>query len=68
MLEGLDKILLGISLWLTLKESNDQVAYEALIARISLAAKLGVKTLLVQSDSQLVVGQVHAEFRNLNRN
>ena len=42
--------------------SNNESEYEALVAGVELALAVGADNLLIQSDSQLVVGQVNAEF------
>ena len=44
--------------------SNNESEYEALIAEVELALAVGANNLLIQSDSQLVVGQVNAEFES----
>ena len=44
--------------------SNNESKYEALLPRIELAAAVSADKLLVQSDSQLVVGQVNEEFES----
>ena len=44
--------------------SNNELEYETLLSRIELAAAVSTVKLLVQSDSQLVVGQVNEEFES----
>ena len=44
--------------------SNNESEYEALIAGVELALAVGADNLLIRSDSQLVVGQVKAEFES----
>ena len=44
--------------------SNNESEYEALIVEVELALVVGANNLLIQSDSQLVVGQVNAEFES----
>ena len=44
--------------------SNNESEYEAIIAGLKLAAALSANRLLIQSDSQLVVGQVNEEFES----
>ena len=44
--------------------SNNQSEYEALIVGLDLALAVGAHSLLIRSDSQLVVGQVNAEFES----
>ena len=47
----------------TFKVSNNQAEYEALIAGMLLAKELGARSLLVNSDSLLVTGQVTGEYQ-----
>ena len=44
--------------------SNNESEYEASIAGVELALAVGVNSLLIHSDSQLVVGLVNAEFES----
>ena len=44
--------------------SNNESEYEAMIAGLELTLVVGANRLLIQSDSQLVVGQVNAEFES----
>ena len=44
--------------------SNNESDYEALIVGLELALAVGVDSLSIRSDSQLVVGQVNAEFES----
>ena len=44
--------------------SNNESEYEAILAGLELVAALSVGKLLIQSDSQLVVGQVNEEFES----
>ena len=44
--------------------SNNESKYEALLSEIELAAAISVDKLSIQSDSQLVVGQVNEEFES----
>ena len=44
--------------------SNNESEYEALIAGVELTLTMGVNSLLIHSDSQLVVGQVNAKFES----
>ena len=44
--------------------SNNESEYEALLFGIELVASVSADKLLVQSDSQLVVGQVNEEFES----
>ena len=44
--------------------SNNESEYEAILAGIELAATVSTDKLLIQSDSQLVVGQVNAEYES----
>ena len=42
--------------------SNNESKYEAILAGIELATALSANKLIIRSDSQLVVGQVNAEY------
>ena len=44
--------------------SNKKSKYEAILAGIELAATMSADKLLIQSDSQLVVGQVNEEYES----
>ena len=44
--------------------SNNESEYEAILAGIELAATVSADRLLIQSDSQLVVGQVNEEYES----
>ena len=44
--------------------TNNESEYEAMVARLKLTLAMGDDNLSVQSDSQLVVGQVNAEFES----
>ena len=44
--------------------SNNELEYEAMIAGLELALAVGANSLLIRSDSQLVVGQVNAKFES----
>ncbi|XP_068476567.1 uncharacterized protein [Phaseolus vulgaris] len=63
VLEGPDGVLIEQALRFAFKGSNNQAEYEALIAGMLLAKEMGVRNLLVKSDSQLVTGQVLGEFQ-----
>ena len=43
---------------------NNESEYEAILARIELSATMSADKLLIQSDFQLVVGQVNAEYES----
>ena len=49
---------------LVFSASNNESEYEAILAGIELAAVVLVDKLLIQSDSQLVVRQVNAEYES----
>ena len=49
---------------LSFNASNNESEYEALLSEIELAASVSANKFLVQSDSQLVVGQVNEEFES----
>jgi len=55
-------VLIEQALRFAFKASNNQAEYEALIAGMLLAKEMGVQSLVVKSDSQLVTGQVTREY------
>ena len=57
-MEGLEGIVIKHSLCFNFQLTNNQAEYESLIIRLKLAKDLGVKSLVLKSDSQLIVGQV----------
>ena len=42
--------------------TNNKVEYEALLTGLSLAKALEAKNLIVQADSQLIIGQVKGDY------
>ena len=42
--------------------TNNKAEYEALLTRLSLAKALGARNLIVQADSQLIIGQVKVDY------
>ena len=42
--------------------TNNKVEYEALLIGPSLAKALGAKNLIIQADSQLIIGQVKGDY------
>ena len=44
--------------------SNNKSEYEVILTRIELAATVSADNLLIQSDSQLVVGQVNVDYES----
>jgi len=63
VLEGPNDILIEKSLHFAFKTSNNQAEYEAILADLSLACKVGVKTLTCKTDSKLTVGHLNDEFQ-----
>ena len=49
---------------LGLGASNNDSGYEAMLARIELAAIMSTDRILIRSDSHLVVGQVNEEYES----
>ena len=56
--------LMGQAVRLGFDASNNESEYEAIIAGIELALVVGVDGLLIHNDSQLIVGQIKAEFES----
>jgi len=63
ILEGPSELLIEQALRFAFKASNNQAKCEALIAGILVAKELGAQSLLVNSDSFLVTGQVTGEYQ-----
>jgi len=63
VLEGSNDILIEKSLHFAFKTSNNQAEYEAILAGLSLAREVGVKTLTCKTDSKLTVGHLNNEFQ-----
>ena len=42
--------------------TNNEIEYEALLTGLSLVKALGAKSLIVQADSQLVIGQAKGDY------
>ena len=47
---------------LKLTTTNNEAKYEALLTGLSLAKALGARILIVQADSQLIIGQVKGDY------
>jgi len=56
VLEGPNDILIEKSLQFAFKTSNNQAEYEAILAGLSLAREVGVRTLTCKIDSKLTIG------------
>jgi len=63
VLEGPNDILIEKSLHFAFKTSNTQAEYEGILAGLSLAREVGVKTLMCKTDSKLTVGHLNDEFQ-----
>ena len=50
------------AIWLDFPASNNKIEYEEILAGINLAMSVSSEKIIVQSDSQLVVGQVNEEY------
>uniref|UniRef100_A0A2N9G1W1 Uncharacterized protein n=1 Tax=Fagus sylvatica TaxID=28930 RepID=A0A2N9G1W1_FAGSY len=50
------------TLQLRFRATNNEAEYEALLAGLKLSKSMGIKALIVKSDSQLIVGQVKGEY------
>ena len=59
---GGDKIEQAVRLGFS--ASNNELEYEVILAGIELAAAISADKLIIQSDSQLVVGQVNTEYES----
>ena len=61
--KGPKDILIEKSLHFAFKTSNNQAEYEAILAGLSLAREVGVKTLTCKTDSKLTIGHLNDEFQ-----
>ena len=51
------------TIWLDFPASNNETGYEAILAGIDLAMSISLEKIIIQSDSQLVVGKVNGEYK-----
>jgi hypothetical protein len=58
VLISLEKDKFEYALQLHFRAINNEAEYEAFLARLKLSESIGIKTLTIKSDSQLIVGQV----------
>ena len=63
MLQSPNDILIEKSLHFAFKTSNNQAEYEVIIADLSLAREVGVKSLTCKTDSKLTIGNLNDEFQ-----
>ena len=63
ILEGPNGLLIEQAVRFAFKANNYQVEYETLIAGMLLAKEMGARSLLANSDSLLVTGQVTGEYQ-----
>jgi len=63
ILEGPNGLLIEQALRFAFKASNNQTEYEALIVGMLLAKEMGPKSLIANSDSLIVTGQVTGEYQ-----
>ena len=63
VLEGPKDILIEKSHHFAFKTSNNQAGYEAILAGLSIAREVGVKTLTCKTESKLIVGHLNDEFQ-----
>ena len=54
--------LLNHSVWLQYPTTNNEAEYEAFLTCLRITRELGATRLRIQSDSQLIVGQVNGEY------
>jgi hypothetical protein len=58
-----DREELSSSLRLKFKTTNNEVEYEAVIVGLEMALELGVKSMEIWSDSQVIVGHIQGELQ-----
>ena len=61
-LEGLEGIMMDHSLHFDFQTTTNLAKYEALIDGLKLARDIGVKSLVAQSNSQLIISQVNGPY------
>ena len=62
MLISLEREILKYAVRLQFSTTNNEAEYEALLTGLSLAKALKAKNLIVQVDSQLIIGQVKGDY------
>ena len=62
VLISLEKEVLKYVVRLQFLATNNEAEYEALLIGLSLAKALGAKNLIVQADSQLIIGKVKGDY------
>ncbi|XP_074342230.1 uncharacterized protein LOC141679701 [Apium graveolens] len=62
ILSSPDGFIIQQAITFVFKATNDQVEYEALLSGLRLSISLGVKRLIIYSDSQIVVKQTNGEY------
>ena len=62
MLISLEREILKYAVRLQFSATNNEAEYEALLTGLSLAKALGAKNLIVQVNSQLIIGQVKGDY------
>jgi len=62
VLISLEKETLKYAIKLQFIVTNNETEYKALLIGLSLAKALGAKNLIVQVDSQLIIGQVKGDY------
>src|SRR5262249_35442102 len=62
ILNGPDGVTIESAFGFEFPTTNNEVEYEALILGLQLANNIGIRSLRVTNDSQLVVGQINGEF------
>ena len=58
--------MLKYGVQLKFSATNNKAEYEGILTRLRLEKVLGVKNLLVQNDSRLVIGQIKDEYKAKN--
>ena len=62
VLISLEREILKYAVRLQFSATNNEAEYEALLTGLSLAKTLEAKNLIVQADSQLIIGQVNGDY------
>ena len=57
-----EREILKYAVRLQFSVTNNEAEYEALLTGLSLAKALGAKNLIIQADSQLIIGQAKGDY------
>lgn len=59
---SLDKVVLKCGVQLQFPTTNNKVEYEAILTSLRLAKDLGIKSFMIKSDSNLIIGKLNLKY------